>query len=124
MNSQISDSELEIMKIIWVHDSKMMLAEIVEELHKKGFEWKNNTILTFLSRLTEKKFLKIKKKGRKNEYIALLTEQDYLGETTKEFVGKVYEGEVKDLIATLVQNDLISSKEIDELKDYWENKKK
>ncbi|WP_086350124.1 BlaI/MecI/CopY family transcriptional regulator [Candidatus Enterococcus clewellii] len=120
MASLISDSELEILRIIWAHNQQMMFSEIVDELHKKEFTWKNNTILTFLSRLTEKNMLRVQKKGRKNEYIALLTEQEYLKLETKEFVGKVYEGEVKGLIATLVENELISNDEMQELKDYWE----
>jgi len=32
----------------------------MEELEKDKNEWKNNTVLTLLSRLGEKKFLKIK----------------------------------------------------------------
>ncbi|MBP1046935.1 BlaI/MecI/CopY family transcriptional regulator [Enterococcus sp. BWM-S5] len=120
MASLISDSELEILKIIWEQNRNMMFSEIVDELHKKEFTWKNNTILTFLSRLTDKNMLKVQKKGRKNEYIAVLTEQEYLKQETTEFVGKVYEGEVKGLIATLVENDLISDDEMAKLKEYWE----
>ena len=123
MALKISDSELEILRVIWAHDGRMMFSEIVDALHAKEFEWKNNTILTFLARLTEKKILEVQKKGRRNEYIALLTEKDYLEQETKEFVGKVYEGEVKGLIATLVENKLISNQEIEDLKEYWDKNK-
>lgn len=123
MTPSVSDSELEILRIIWENDGRMMFSEIAETLHEKGFQWKNNTIQTFLARLTEKDILKIRKHGRRNEYIALLTEQEYLGQETKNFVGKVYEGEVKGLIATLVENDLISDEEINDLKKYWEKNK-
>ncbi|MGX7245707.1 BlaI/MecI/CopY family transcriptional regulator [Enterococcus quebecensis] len=123
MTPKISDSELEILRVIWSNDGRMMFSEIVEELHAKEFTWKNNTILTFLARLTEKNILDVQKKGRRNEYIALLTEKDYVGQETKDFVGKMYEGEVKGLIATLVENKLISNKEIEELKEYWEKNK-
>lgn len=121
MVSKISDSELEIIRILWAHNGPMMFSEIVDELHAKEFEWKNNTILTFLARLTEKKVLEVQKKGRRNEYIVLLTEKEYLEQETKEFVGKVYEGQVTGLIATLVENDLISNQEIADLQKYWEN---
>lgn len=123
MAPKISDSELEILRIIWAHDGQMMFSDIVDELHKKEFKWKNNTILTFLARLTEKQVLAVQKKGRRNEYIALLTEKGYLEQETKDFVGKVYEGEVKGLIATLVENELISDREIEDLKEYWEKNK-
>jgi BlaI family penicillinase repressor len=118
---KISDSELEILKIIWGRGDSVMFSEIVDELHNKNFEWKNNTVLTFLSRLTEKNYLKVRKKGRRNEYIAIITEQDYLQQETEDFVSKFYEGEVTGLIATLVQNNLLSDDDYEELKKYWEN---
>lgn len=71
----------------------------------------------------QKKILDVQKKGRRNEYIALLTEKEYLEQETKDFVGKFYEGEVKGLIATLVENELISDKEIEDLKEYWRKNK-
>lgn len=120
---QISNSELEILRIIWQHDNKMMFSDIMEILHTKGFQWKNNTIQTFLARLTEKGILETRKIGRRNQYIALLSEKAYLEEETKQFVGKVYEGEVKGLIATLVDNNLITDQEIKDLQDYWKENK-
>ncbi|CAD5902687.1 BlaI/MecI/CopY family transcriptional regulator [Carnobacterium maltaromaticum] len=120
----ISDSELEILRIIWKNDGVMMFSDIVEQLRNKNYQWKNNTIQTFLARLTEKGFLEIHKKGRRNQYVALLSESDYLKQETKNFVGKVYEGEVHGLIATLVENGLISDQEISDLQQYWKDNKK
>lgn len=120
---QISDSELELLKIIWENEGRILFSELVSILHKRGSNWKNNTILTFLSRLTEKNILKVNKIGRRNEYVAKLTEKEYLENQTDDFIHNVYEGDVKGLISTLVDKNLISSKEIDELKDYWKHKK-
>ena len=120
---QISDSELELLKIIWENEGRILFSELVSILHQRGSNWKNNTILTFLSRLTEKNILKVNKIGRRNEYVAKLTEKEYLENQTDDFIHNVYEGDVKGLISTLVDKNLISSKEIDELKDYWKQKK-
>ncbi|HIU75483.1 MAG TPA: BlaI/MecI/CopY family transcriptional regulator [Candidatus Pelethocola excrementipullorum] len=120
---QISDSELELLKIIWENEGRILFSELVSILHQRGSNWKNNTILTFLSRLTEKNILKVNKIGRRNEYVAKLTEKEYLENQTDDFIHNVYEGDVKGLISTLVDKNLISSKEIDELKDYWKHKK-
>lgn len=78
MQQQISDSELELMKIIWGNGKTAMYAYIMSELDKSGNEWKKNTVLTLLSRLIEKGFLTISKIGRRNEYTALVDEKDYL----------------------------------------------
>ncbi|EQB9249120.1 BlaI/MecI/CopY family transcriptional regulator, partial [Listeria monocytogenes] len=81
--------------------------------------WKKNTILTFLARLVEKNLLRVKKIGRKNEYYALVSENEYLELQTETFLEEIYEGDVKGLITNLVQNDLISSDELDDLQQFW-----
>jgi len=97
MTQQISESELVLMKIIWKNGGTALYALIMKELEKEGNEWKNNTVLTLLARLVEKKFLKVKKVGRRNEYVAAITEQEYQIMQTHSFLDKVYGGNVKNL---------------------------
>ena len=61
----------------------------MEELAKEKNEWKNNTVLTPISRLVEKKFLKVKKIGRRNEYVAVVTEAQYQAMQTHSFLDRV-----------------------------------
>lgn len=122
MQQQISDSELELMKIIWGNGGTALYAFIMPELEKSGNEWKKNTVLTLLSRLIEKGFLTIRKIGRRNEYTALVGEKDYLTTQTKNFLEKVYEGNVTGLIATLVHQDILSPEDFDALKKFWREK--
>ena len=42
-----------------------------------GNTWQKNTVITLLSRLVDKGMLKTGKIGRRNEYIALVSEADY-----------------------------------------------
>lgn len=121
---QVSDSELVIMRIIWDRQGEAMYADIIGDLENKGLMWKKNTVLTFLARLGEKGLLKVKKVGRRNDYIALVGEEEYLAQQTKNFVGKIYEGNVKGLVSTLVDQNLISSDELSSLREYWEAKDK
>lgn len=117
--SQISDSELELMRIIWSHGGRALFAAVMEDLEQQGKSWKVNTILTFLSRLTEKGFLSTRKIGRRNEYIALITEKEYAAEQTKTFLDKVYEGNARDLVAALVQQNCLNERDLEELKQFW-----
>ena len=50
---QVSDYELELMKVIWGNGGTALYAEIVEALEKKGMAWTKNTIITLLSRLID-----------------------------------------------------------------------
>ncbi|MBF2388258.1 BlaI/MecI/CopY family transcriptional regulator [Listeria welshimeri] len=119
----ISKSELEIMKIIWEYGRAVQYSDVAMKLSEKEVLWKKNTILTFLARLVEKNLLRVKKIGRKNEYYALVSENEYLELQTETFLEEIYEGDVKGLITNLVQNDLISSAELDDLQQFWKRMK-
>lgn len=116
----ISDSELELMKIIWQKGGKALLAEIMEQLSQQGNSWQNNTVITLLSRLVEKKLLKTNKIGRKNEYRAIVSEEEYQTSQTQTLVDKLYEGKAKGLLLTLLQNNMLSDEDREELKHFWE----
>lgn len=119
---QISESELVLMKIIWRNGGAALYSLIMEELEKEDNDWKKNTVLTLLSRLIEKKYLKTRKIGRRNEYIALVTAQDYQTLQTHDFLEKIYNGNVKDLVSTLLQQDILSAREWNEIERFWGQK--
>lgn len=119
MLQQISSSELVLMKIIWKNGGSALYSYIMDELGKEGNEWKKNTVLTLLSRLLSKKYLKTNKIGRRNKYIALVTEQEYQMAQTHCFVDKIYNGNVKNLVSALLQENIISADELKEIERFW-----
>ncbi|EAC9043434.1 BlaI/MecI/CopY family transcriptional regulator [Listeria monocytogenes] len=119
----LSKSELEVMKVIWDFGRAVQYADVAGKLEEKNYSWKKNTVLTFLTRLVEKNLLSVKKVGRKNEYYALVSENEYLERQTETFVEDIYEGDVKGLITNLVQNDLISPDELEDLQQFWKRMK-
>lgn len=120
MVQQVSDFELELMKTIWENGGTALYAEIVEALVAKGTPATKNTIISLLSRLIEKGFLKISKIGRRNRYTALVSEAEYQAAQTETFLKKVFEGNAQDLISTLIQKNLISADDYEKLKLHWE----
>ena len=119
---QISDAELEIMKIIWSNNEPTLFAQIMDVLEANEKSWQKNTVITLLSRLMGKGYLKANKLGRKNEYVALISEADYQSAQTRAFIDKVYEGNTTGLIARLVQSEILTDEEYAELKKILEVK--
>lgn len=117
---QISDYELELMKIVWANGGKALYADIAKALEDKGTPWTKNTIITLSSRLISKGFLKTNKIGRRNEYTAIVSETEYQAAQTQNFLDKIYEGSAKGLVSTLIEKDLLSPDDIEELKKHWE----
>nr|WP_326126304.1 BlaI/MecI/CopY family transcriptional regulator [uncultured Oscillibacter sp.] len=121
MQQQISDSELELMKIIWSSGGTALYARIMEELAGTGRAWQKNTVITLLSRLVDKGYLKVGKIGRRNEYTAVVSQADYQAAQTQSLVNRLYQGSARDLVAALIQREALSAKDYEELRQFWED---
>ncbi len=119
MIPSISDSELELMKIIWSEGGRAMYATIMDHLAETGNCWQKNTVITLLSRLVEKGLLKTNKIGRRNEYTSLVSRTDYQAAQTQTFLNKFYEGDARGLVSTLISGEMISAEEYEELRRFW-----
>ncbi len=124
MIPQISDAELEIMKIVWENPEKVTLfSYMMDELASRGKPCQKNTLIVLLSRLMNKGFLSTKKIGRRNEYTTLISETEYQTAQTKRFLDKLYEGSAKGLVSNLIMGDLLTDEEYEELKRLLEKGK-
>lgn len=81
VQAEISQSEWEVMRVIWTLGSATThdLTAILEE--KMG--WKSATTKTFLGRLVKKQALSTEKEGREFRYRALIPEQAAMDEATQ-----------------------------------------
>lgn len=117
MIPQISDAELEIMKIVWGNPEKVTLfSYLMDELAARGRPCQKNTLIVLLSRLMNKGFLNAKKIGRRNEYTTLVSEKEYQTAQTKNFLDKIYEGNVACLVSNLIAGDFLTDEEYGELR--------
>ena len=122
MIQQLSDAELEIMKIIWGNRSQEVtrFPYIMDGLAARGKPCQKNTLIVLLSRLINKGFLNARKIGRRNEYTPLVSEAEYQAVQTKHFLDKIYEGNATGLVSTLISGDLLTDEEYGELKKLLE----
>lgn len=86
----ISDSEWEIMRIVWAK-APVTSTVIIDDLEAtKG--WKPTTVKTFLSRLVQKEMLKYEINGRSYFYSALVSEEKCVRDELHSIIQKVYGG--------------------------------
>ncbi len=124
MVQQISDTELEIMKIIWGNPEEATLFPyIMDGLAARGKPCQKNTLIVLLTRLVNKGFLSARKIGRRNEYTTLVLETEYQTAQTKNFLNKIYEGSAKSLVSNLILGDLLADEEYEELRKLLEKGK-
>ena len=114
---RISDAELEVMKVLWEARRELPVTVIREKLQeRKG--WEPTTIKTLVSRLAGKGVISQEKCGV-FYYKPLVTEQEYNEWVTNNLVDKVYQGNVKNLIAALVNSDGLTSEDLKELREMF-----
>lgn len=117
----VTESEYELMKIMWEAEKPLSLGEILTRLDGK---WVRNTVGTLLTRLCEKGVAGYEKKGKSYLYYAVLDKKDFSMSETKSFLSKLYNGSVGRLVASLYENGQLSGEEIDELKRIIDGKTK
>lgn len=116
---KISETELELMEVIWECDFPVTSNELLKFFTNKGKNWKIQTISTFLSRLVEKKFLIASKNGRNNTYIPCISKEDYKLFETQNVLNSIYQGSVRNMLSALYDGDKLSDDDIAELKQWF-----
>ncbi|MCL1853441.1 MAG: BlaI/MecI/CopY family transcriptional regulator [Peptococcaceae bacterium] len=111
---KISNSELEVMRILWREKRPLSFAEIRKELESKT-TWSKSTIQTLVVRLRDKGVI-----NTQFQYVTLyspaITEDDYL----QGFIDVLFDGSAKSYITALCRNGKLNEGDIDELKAFFE----
>ena len=113
---RLPDSELDIMIAIWKLGTKATRMEIEGALNNGG-EWSATTILSLLSRLEKKGFVKVEKNGKQNIYEALISQENYLQEESKSVLEKMYNNSITNFMVALYSGMKPSKKQLNELQD-------
>ena len=116
---KISDSEWEIIKIIWQNDS-ITSTKIINELQEKT-NWKSSTIKTLINRLLNKEAISFTKKGKEYYYFSIVSEEECIKEESKSFLSKVFNGSLNSMVVNFVKSQKLTKTEIDELKSILDN---
>ena len=110
---KISDSELEVMKLLWQAEDALPVTEIREALQRSR-GWEATTVKTLVSRLVSKGVI-AQEKRNVFYYSPRITEQEYNAWATDNLIRRLYHGSAKDLVAALVHSEGLSRQDLEEL---------
>lgn len=119
---KLSDTEMELMEVIWECTPPVTSTELLALFAHRGREWKAQTISTFLSRLVDKGALTATRDGRTNKYTPRISPEDYKLMETQHVLDGLYQGSVKNLISALYDGEKLSDEDIAELKQWFSQK--
>ena len=117
MIPNISESELEVMQVLWKEKRPMKIQEVLDSL--PDTLWKYNTVGTLLLRMEAKGAVSSVKEGRTIVYSPCIGEEEYKQSRTRSFVQKLYNGSVKDLAVSLFKSEDMSKEDIEEIRQMF-----
>jgi len=116
MERNITDAELEVMRVLWRSDRAMTLADIRAELSRTK-DWNKSTIQTLVGRLRGKGIVDHLDKYGAAQYVPLVTEDEFLLSEERAVLERF--GSARKLAIAMVRNEHLSDADIDELRDYF-----
>lgn len=113
----LGEAELEIMQVIWKAEQPVTSNFILKELQGRR-KWQLSTLMTSLSRLSDKGFVSCDRSTGSNLYTPVISENDYKTKESKHFLEKIYNNSIKNMVATLYSNQVIQNSDIEELRQF------
>lgn len=114
----ISDSELEVMNVLWKNGKSMRIQEVMDGLQDSNRKY--NTVGTLLLRLGEKGAVASEKVNGTIYYSAVLEKDEYAKRQTGKFVEQFFDGSAKELTVALFRNGQISKEDIEEIRQMFD----
>ena len=112
--STISDSEWEVMRIIWTIEP-VSCTKIIQELQAKR-NWSESTIKTLLRRLVNKNLLSTTKEGRHFVYSAKVNQTQVMTEAAQELLDRMCNMHKGEVILQLLADSPISKSDLAKMK--------
>ncbi|WP_343210721.1 BlaI/MecI/CopY family transcriptional regulator [Anaerolentibacter hominis] len=110
---KLSDTEWEVMKVLWSDKKKSFTqGEVVSGIRKRGINWASNTIHTLLARLEKKKAVRVDKRSVPFHYSAQVSREHCCAEAVSHFLDKAFSGSASDLLNSLINVGRVSKDEL------------
>ena len=114
---KLGEAELEIMQVIWDSEHPVTSNYILKELQGRR-RWQLSTLMTSLTRLSDKGFVHCDRSTGSNLYTSVILEEEYKAKASSHFLEKLYNNSIKNMIATLYNNKTIKNSDIEELRSF------
>ena len=118
---KLPESELEVMQAIWALNEsgeKAVSAGLIMERYPELNRLKLTTVLTLITRLHSKGYIKTEKIGRSNCYTPIIPLKEYRKFALSDFAEKMYGENKVGFVKAILSDGSLSKKEIEVLKDF------
>lgn len=114
---KLGEAELEIMQVIWKNKTPVTSNYILKELQDQR-KWQLSTLMTSLTRLSNKGFVSCDRSTGSNLYTFVISENEYKAGASRHFLEKLYNNSIQNMIATLYSDKAIKHSDVAELRKF------
>ncbi|MGL6193849.1 MAG: BlaI/MecI/CopY family transcriptional regulator [Thermoguttaceae bacterium] len=111
-----TERELEVLKILW-KKKKMTVRELWKIMSKKQPDLGYTAVLTLMQYMEKKNMVAHEVVGKAYHYYAYKQEQETISSMVKRFVNSVFDGAVDAYVAHALDNETMTTDELDILED-------
>lgn len=111
---ELGEAELEVLKVLW-DEGPQTVRDVLNHLHARGRHVAYTTVLTFLSRLEQKRFVRSDKTGQAYVYRPAVSREKVTRSRLNSLVDQLFDGEAAPLVLQLIRLEQFSRQEIEEL---------
>ncbi len=112
---KISDTEWEVMRVIWAHHP-ITAADVIVRLTAADSTWHPKTARTLLARLVAKEALGFVESGRGYVYSPRVTEANCIAAASGSFLERVFGGALQPMVAHFVAQRRLTPEELADLR--------
>ena len=109
------------MRVIW-KDSPITASQVLDRLTQHDPSWHPKTVRTLLARLVQKGALRYEERGRAYVYSPLVTEQESVAVASESFLGRVFGGSLKPMLAYFVEQQRVTKQDLADLSEMLEGR--
>lgn len=117
MLKNLGEAELEIMQVIWNSETPVTSSYILKQLQGQR-RWQLSTLMTSLSRLSDKGFVFCDRSTGSNLYSPIVSENDYKTRESRNFLKRLYNNSIQNMVAALYGDKVLKDSDMEELRDY------
>lgn len=112
--SDLGTAELEVLKALWER-RRATVRQVLNQLHEQGRRLAYTTVLTVLTRLEQKGYVKSDKSGIAYVYRPMVTRAKVTNSRLRSLIEQLYDGAAGPLVLQLMREKKFSADEIAQL---------
>ncbi len=110
---RLSEAEWKVMNVLWEESPRTIMQ--LTHCFQETTGWTKHTIMTFLKRMEEKGAVRYETGQRAKLYYPKIERTEAVLQETEEFLERVFDGRMGLMLNTMVEQKVLSGKEISEL---------